>query len=90
MVSVVPSTVKPRSASRGETLTDPETRLRALLDRCWREKVSIKSDYARTNAEIVAMGASLQLITTQVSIGTFAGAWNITTKGLSWLTEKEY
>jgi hypothetical protein len=55
----------------------------------WREKVSIKSNHARANAEIVAMAASLQLITTQVSLGTFAGAWNITHKGLAWLHEKD-
>jgi hypothetical protein len=76
-------------ATTGAQLISVEGRLRELLDLVWREKVSIKSNYARTNAEVVAMAASLHLITTQVSIGTFAGAWNITNKGLTWLHEKD-
>lgn len=51
--------------------------------------VSVKSNVARDNAEIVAMAASMGLITTQTDNSTFASAWNITTRGLSWLGEKE-
>lgn len=64
-------------------------RLRHLLKECWREHVRIKSDYARKEADIVAMAASLQLITTKVGKQRFAKTWHITTKGLTWLNEKE-
>jgi hypothetical protein len=65
-----------------------EVRLTELLDRVWREKVSVKSDYVRANAEIVAMAASLHLLTTRTGPSTFASAWQITTQGLSWLNEQ--
>jgi hypothetical protein len=35
------------------------------------------------------MAASLQLITTMVARQRFAKTWHITTKGLTWLNEKE-
>lgn len=56
----------------------------------WREKVSVKSDYARTNAEIVAMAASLHMLTTKTGVSTFANEWQITNTGLSWLNEREH
>lgn len=69
---------------------DPETRLAELLDRVWRGKVSVKSDYARKNAEIVAMAASLQMLTTKTGVSTFASEWQITNTGLAWLNEREH
>jgi len=35
------------------------------------------------------MAATMQLITTRISPQRFAQAWRITTKGLSWLNEKD-
>jgi hypothetical protein len=49
----------------------------------------VKSDFARKEADIFAMAASLQLITTKVGAQRFANAWHITTKGLTWLNERE-
>lgn len=82
---------KPRSAKRGLKPTEqPEKRLADLLNRAWRTPIRVKSDYARTNAEIVGMGASLQLITTKVRGNMmFANSWLITNKGLTWLNELE-
>jgi hypothetical protein len=60
-----------------------------MLKACWRENVRVKSDYARKEADIVAMAASLQLITTKVGPQRFAKTWLITSKGLNWLTEKD-
>lgn len=57
--------------------------------RVWKEEVKCKSNYARDNAEIVGMCASLQLITTKCGTNVFGGAWQITGKGLAWLNEKE-
>lgn len=64
-------------------------RLRQTLKLCWREQVRVKSDYARKEADIIAMAASLRLITTKVGAQRFAKTWHITTKGLAWLNEKE-
>jgi len=52
-------------------------------------KVRVKSDFARSHADYVAMAASLQLISTQIGRSKFSTAWLITTKGLSWLNERE-
>lgn len=79
-----------RPKPRTPAAVDPEARLAELLDRIWRTKVSVKSTYARANAEVVAMAASLQMITTKTGVSTFAGSWNITTQGLSWLNEREH
>lgn len=56
----------------------------------WRYRFSVKSTYARTNAEIVAMAASLHMLTTKTGVSTFASEWQITNTGLSWLNEKEH
>jgi hypothetical protein len=69
---------------------DPEKRLAELLDRVWRGAVSVKSNYARDNAEVVAMAASLHMLTTKTGVSTFASAWQITNTGLTWLTEREH
>jgi hypothetical protein len=51
--------------------------------------VRVKSDFARKEADVIAMAASLQLITTKVAAQRFAKTWLITSKGLTWLTEKD-
>ena len=67
---------------------DLEDRLAELLDRVWAHSISVKSDYARANAEIVAMAASLHMLTTKTGVSTFANAWRITNTGLTWLNER--
>jgi hypothetical protein len=64
-------------------------RLNALLQRAWRNPIRVKSDYARDNADVIGMAASLQLITTKVGQAKFASAWHITIKGQSWLAEQD-
>ena len=64
-------------------------RLKQVLRECWREHVRVKSDYARKEADIIAMAASMRLITTKVGQQRFAKTWLITSKGLTWLNEKE-
>ena len=64
-------------------------RLLSLLRKTYRAPISVKSDLARSEADVVAMAASMQLITTRISPQRFAQAWRITTKGLSWLNEKD-
>jgi hypothetical protein len=62
-------------------------KLCALLDVAWREGFTVQSDLARQQAEVVAMAASLQLITTRVNRDVFSREWQITSKGLRWLNE---
>lgn len=70
-------------------LTDPLDRMNKVLRAIWREQVRVKSDMARKEADVIAMAASLQLITTKVGAQRFAKTWLITSKGLNWLNEKE-
>lgn len=64
-----------------------EKQLISLLDYAWQEGFTVQNDYARTNAELVAMAASLQLITTRVNKDVFSRTWQITAKGHRWLNE---
>lgn len=79
------------SVTAGPTHTEPDTlgRVTRLLKLTYREPLKVKSDLARYEAEIVAIAASLQLITTKIGAQRFARAWRVTTKGLAWLNEKE-
>lgn len=51
--------------------------------------MSVKSTYARANADIVAMAASLHMLTTKTGVSTFASEWQITNTGLTWLNEQQ-
>src|SRR5215469_15352966 len=73
------STVKPKSGAHGQKLIE-------VLERCWRFRVSLQSDYFRANAVHIAMAASLGLITTKVGKETFANSWHITKEGLEWIS----
>lgn len=63
--------------------------MRDALDHIWRNSVSVKGVFARDFADIIAMAASMQLITTRVGPGCFGGAWQITAKGLKYVNETE-
>lgn len=56
-----------------------------ILDRAWRKPFKTKSDFARNNADMIAMAASDGYITTKMAVGLYARQWNITPKGLSHL-----
>jgi chromosome segregation and condensation protein ScpB len=58
-----------------------------LLEHAWSKGFTIMSDYAQRHMELVAMAASLQLITTRVNKDVFSREWQITAKGLRWLNE---
>ncbi len=81
--------MRPRPDGHGPKLTDVKGRLKAVLDRVWRYGVRLKSDYAREHADVIAMAASMSLITTKIGEGTFALTWHITIKGQQWLAEQE-
>jgi hypothetical protein len=84
------STVNIRLEMTGHKPTDVESvnaRLMAVCDMAWSDSFAVSSRFARENAELVAMAASLQLITTRVTKDVYSRDWQITTKGLRWLNE---
>jgi len=64
-----------------------EKQLIKLLDYAWQDGFEVQSRYFREHAELVAMAASLQLITTRVNRDVFSSTWQITAKGHRWLNE---
>ena len=83
-----PASSSRKSAAQVDT-GDALGRLHRVLRAVWREQVRVKSDFARKEADVIALAASLQLITTKVAAQRFAKTWLITSKGLTWLTEKD-
>jgi len=64
-----------------------EERLAQVVTEAWLRGFTVKSDFARKFAELVAMGASLQLISTRISKDLYGNEWQVTVKGLKWLNE---
>jgi hypothetical protein len=62
-------------------------RLNTLLQTIFVKPLAIQSNTARRDADLVAMAASLGLITTQITPHTFGRDWRITGKGLLLLNE---
>jgi hypothetical protein len=63
-------------------------RLKHLLHQVYIKPVAIQSNVARRDAALVAMAASMGLITTQISSHEFGRDWRITNKGLLLLNEE--
>lgn len=56
-----------------------------VIINAYRFGFSVKSDFARKNAEYVAMAASMGLITTKVVANVYGREWRTTAQGLSFL-----
>lgn len=54
-----------------------------VLERSWTRPFKTKSNFARQNADIVAMAASDGFITTRIAAGFHGREWLITPLGLS-------
>ena len=67
--------VSSRSDRTGPRLTD-------VLERAWKTGFSTKSDFARSHADLIAMGASEGYLTTKIAAGYFGRQWQITPAGL--------
>ena len=65
-------------ATTGKTLTD-------ILSRAWNAPFTTKSDFARENADLIAMAASDGFITTRIATGLYGRTWHITPSGLQHL-----
>jgi hypothetical protein len=62
--------------------------LKTLLHQIYIKPLAIQSNTARRSADLVAMAASMGLITTQISSHQFGRDWRITNKGLLLLNEE--
>jgi hypothetical protein len=71
------------------TKTEPEVsadnRLTEVIQRAQSGGFSLQNDYARTNAQVVAMAASCGYITTEQKRGSFGRKWLATRKGKAYL-----
>ena len=74
----------PEHTDRSDVLIDY---LIPLLEEAWTTGFTVSSDFARKHAEIVAMAASLQLITTRITRDLYGRHWQVTSKGLRFLNE---
>lgn len=64
-------------------------RLIRVLERAWSSPFTTKSDFAKAEADWVAIAASLGFITTYQPSGRFGRIWRVTPRGASFLfTEK--
>lgn len=60
-------------------------RLIEVLTMAWVKPFTTKSDYARHQADIVAMAASDGYLTTRVAAGLHSRSWQVTPAGLTHL-----
>lgn len=63
-------------------------RLKHLLHQVYIKPMAIQSNAARRDAALVAMAASMGLITTQIGQHEFGREWRVTNKGLFLLNEE--
>jgi len=89
------------TASSSSAPLPPSTKLEAIgakrIDSClkqvlqtvWTCQVTTKSDFARENADYIAMAASMGLISTRIMSNVYGRQWQVTAKGLDAL-EKHY
>jgi hypothetical protein len=61
-----------------------------ILLRCYRQGLSLQSNFVREFDQEVAALASLRLITTKVAPHTYGRVWRITEEGLSLLRDEGY
>lgn len=65
-----------------------DKRLFAVVLEAYKRSFSVQSDYARAEAELVAMAASMGLISTKVHNNVFSRDWRPTARGLIWLEQQ--
>lgn len=66
-----------------------DKKLASVVLEAHKSTYSVQSDFARKEAELVAMAASLGLITTRVHRNIFSRHWRTTVKGLMFLETHE-
>jgi hypothetical protein len=61
----------------------PLQKLNDVLRRAWQSPFSVKSDFARANAGLVALAASQGLLTTRLDRENYGTRWLITPVGIA-------
>jgi hypothetical protein len=62
-----------------------DLRIAQVLERSRMDPPKLKSDFSRSNADVIAMCASEGFITTKIATGFYGTRWLITPLGLSHL-----
>lgn len=65
-----------------------DKRLFTVVLEAYKRSFSVQSDYARAEAELVAMAASMGLISTKVHNNVYSRDWRPTARGLLWLEKQ--
>lgn len=60
-----------------------DSSLKQVLHTVWTCQVTTKSDFARENADYIAMAASMGLISTRIMSHVYGRQWQVTAKGLN-------
>lgn len=68
-------------------LNTTDKKLSQVLLEAYRRGFTVQSDFARTNADYLAMAASLGLVSTRVYGNVYSREWRVTVKGLTWLED---
>lgn len=66
-----------------------DKRLFTVVLEAYKRSFSVQSDYARAEAELVAMAASMGLISTKVHNNVYSRDWRPTSRGLFWLEKQD-
>lgn len=74
-----------KSAALGPKLTE----LERVLERAWLAGFTTKSDFAKREADWIAIASSRNLITTSRLDGEYGRTWQITPAGLRMLWERK-
>ena len=66
-----------------------EQDLAPVLTKAWKTGFTCQSNFAREQANLVGMAASMGLITTRIIEGVYSRDWHMTAKGIRVLMEME-
>lgn len=62
--------------------------LKGVLLKAWDQPFTTQSDFARANAQYVAIAASEGLITVAIGRNCYSPHWHVTKKGLEYLEQR--
>lgn len=79
----------PKKAVEAAGYKKLDSYLKQVLHTVWTCEVTTKSDFARENADYIAMASSMGLISTRIMANVYGRNWQVTAKGLDAL-EKHY
>lgn len=69
------------------TPTETDRLMADVVTEAYRRGYTVKSDYARKQADYIGMAASMGLISTRLYGNVFSSEWRPTVRGLEWLED---